>query len=276
MWIDLEAGRKALEEGDGAGVKVAILDSGVETSHPALQGLELDDDLAVEAQGPAVSVHEANGVDLYGHGTAIASIIRRLAPAARLGSFRVLNANLASRSHIIREGVRLAMENGYHVLNCSFGCLGTREFIMNYKAWVDQAYLGNIHIIAACNNNDVLQQEWPSWFPTVISVNMARDADPNRIYRVAGQMVEFAALGMELELPWIHGSTRSGMSGSSYAAPLASGLVARLLSKHPGLSPLAVKGLLQQIALPWDTRLAGSNVRTGPAPGVHSESGGFS
>ena len=70
--------------------------------------------------------------DLFGHGTAIAAIIRRIAPEAEIGSFRVLGESLDSRTVIIREGVRQAIERGYHVLNCSFGC-GVLEHIFQYK-----------------------------------------------------------------------------------------------------------------------------------------------
>src|SRR6476660_6491156 len=152
--------RAAIKSGTGKGIKIAIIDSGVETSHPDLAGIELADDLVVLNDGMNLKVVPGEGRDVYGHGTAIASVIRRVAPECTLGSFRVLNENLGGRHLQIREGVRLAMDAGYHVLNCSFGCRGEVHTIMQYKEWIDEAYLKGIHVVAACNNFDFTVPEW--------------------------------------------------------------------------------------------------------------------
>ena len=73
------------------------------------------------------------------------------------------------RTIVIREGVRQAIDAGYDILNCSFGC-GVKEHILQYKDWIDEAYLKGIHIVAACNNIDFRRPEWPGFFPSVITV----------------------------------------------------------------------------------------------------------
>src|SRR5205085_7861869 len=156
--------------GTGKGIKVAILDSGIEASHPLLKQTALADDLAVIDDGLQLKTIPGSGRDLFGHGTAIAAIIRQVAPEAQLGSFRVLGEQLRSRTAIICEGVRQALERGYQVLNCSFGC-GREDQVLQYKDWIDEAYLRGRHIVAACNNVQFMKREWPGHFPTVITVN---------------------------------------------------------------------------------------------------------
>ena len=248
-WPTLDEARSCLRQGRGRGVKIAVLDSGIEASHPLLRGWSLADDLAVVESGFQLAAVPGQGCDVFGHGTAIASILRQVAPEAEVGSFRVLGAQLRSRSLIIREGVRLALERGYHILNCSFGC-SHEEHVLLYKNWIDEAYLQGRHIVAACNNQDFTKREWPGSFPSVITVNFARCEQPDALFRQPGQMVEFAARGQDVEVAWSGGS-RKRVTGSSFAAPHVAGLLARLLSACPTLSPLHAKALLQHLAEPW-------------------------
>lgn len=247
-WPTLDEARASLEQGRGRGVKIAVLDSGIETSHPELPGLELADDIAIVEEGLDLVCAPGDGRDVYGHGTAIAGIIRQIAPEATLGSFRVLGEQLRSRSLIIREGARAAIERGYHVLNCSFGC-GRDDHVMLYKEWIDRAYIRGCHVVAAANNQDLMKREWPGYFPTVITTSFAENAVADSLFWRPGRLVEFAACGRDVEVPWL-GSGRKKVTGSSFAAAHLSGLLARLLSAYPDLSPLLAKALLQRLAKP--------------------------
>lgn len=242
----MEQARRSLNHGRGRGIRVAVLDSGVESNHPALGGATFADDLAVVEQGAQLRVIPGEGVDAYGHGTAVAGIIHQLAPEATIGSFRVLGAHLRSRTMIIREAARLALERDYHILNCSFGC-GREDHVLFYKDWIDEAYVCGRHIVAACNNQDFTKREWPGHFPTVITVNFARSETPELLRRRHGHLVEFEASGQDVAVAWL-GGTRKQVTGSSFAAPHVTGLLARLLSGLPALSPLAAKAMLQTIA----------------------------
>jgi subtilisin len=256
--IGPDEARDALDRGTGAGVRLAIIDSGVEVRHPNLAGLALADDIAIANDGVRLTPVAGEGIDVYGHGTAIASIVRRIAPDITLGSFRVLDAALGSRTAIIREGVRQAIDRGYQILNCSFGCRGEAKYVMHYKEWVDESYLKGIHVVAACNNFDFSIPEWPGHFPTVVTVNMARSDGLAFFYR-SGNLVEFAAAGDRVNVSWKGGEEKT-VTGSSYAAPLVAGLLARLISVYPQLSPLEAKALLHRIAAPLTTEVIASNV----------------
>lgn len=211
----------------------------------------LSDDVGVVEDGLRLATVEGACKDVFGHGTAIAGIIRRVAPEAEIGSFRVLGEQLRSRTLIIREGVRLALERGYHILNCSFGC-GREDHVLHYKDWIDEAYLRGRHIVAACNNQDFMKREWPGHFPTVITVNFGEarsSSNHQELFYRPGNLVEFIAPGQDVVVAWLAGAIKK-VTGSSFAAPYVAGLLARLISGCPSLSPLHTKTLLQKLASP--------------------------
>jgi len=219
-------------------------------AHPQLAGLTLEDDWAVVEQNASLQLAPGAGRDVYGHGTAIAGIIRGLAPEAQIGSFRVLGEQLRSRTLIICEGARQALERGYHILNCSFGS-SREDHVLFYKDWIDEAYLRGAHVVAACNNQDQSKREWPGHFPTVITATFANCENAETFRCRRGQMVEFAARGEDIEVLWAGGG-RKKVTGSSFATPHMAGILARLISGCPDLSPLQAKALLQALAQPWD------------------------
>jgi subtilisin family serine protease len=245
----IEQARSFLRSGRGANIKIAVLDSGVECSHPLLRSLTLADDLAIIEEGHQIVAIPGEGRDVYGHGTAIAGVLRELAPQAQIGSFRVLGENLRARTLIIREGARQAFERGYHILNCSFGC-GRDDQVLLYKDWIDEAYNLGRHIVASCNNENFLKREWPGHFPSVTTVSFTNCLETEAFFCRLGQLVEFAARGQDIEVAWTGGG-RKKVTGSSFAAPHITALLARLLSGWPTLTPLQAKSLLHTLAAPW-------------------------
>jgi subtilisin family serine protease len=240
-WISPDEARLAMARGQGAGVRVAILDSGIEIGHPAFAGKRLRDDVAVSLDG----FTEGGGVDIYGHGTALASIIWRLAPEAEIGSFRVLGANLAARSALVVRAAEKATALGYHILNCSFAC-GISGQLALYKNWTDRAALEGIHVVAASGSRVV--PEWPAHLGTVLGVDCAMNSHELLGHRQGG-LVEFVAPGEEIDVAWKDGGRRL-MTGSSFAAAHVTGLMARLLSEHPIRDPLLLKAVLRRLAKP--------------------------
>lgn len=265
-WVSPDEARKAIESGRGSGIKIAVIDSGIELPHPALSGLQLVDDLAFDLTPEGVVKRSPGwGLDLFGHGTAVAYAIRRIAPEAQIGSFRVLDQRLGSKFQIIREAALLAVDLGYHILNCSFGSRADLSKIEHFKPWVDTAYRRGVHVVSACDNDNFRNAEWPGHFSSVVTVNMAKTLSDELYFRwdepdgeFSKHLVEFAARGVDLEIPWKNGRW-STKSGSSFAAPHVSGLLSRLLSVHPALKPPVAKALLQEIAEPWEPSMRGPN-----------------
>ncbi|MBV8375452.1 MAG: S8 family serine peptidase [Verrucomicrobia bacterium] len=263
-WISLQQAREAIISGTGKGVRIAILDSGIEISHPGLNGLTLSDDLAFLSEGNTVQVHPGAGTDVNGHGTGIAGIIHTLAPKAEIGSFRVLRMglfDLTSKRDIIQRAAFEAIDRQYQILNCSFGCRGEKDFIMEFKDWVDESYVKGVHVISACSNRDFTEREWPAYFPTVVTVDKMDIDQMDRFFYRPGNLVEFVAKGQYSELLCLDGKKKNGF-GTSFAAPVATALLARLISVYPGLSPLAAKELLRLVAEPWSKTPKGRSERS--------------
>src|SRR5580692_5788485 len=123
----------------GKGVKVAIVDSGVDDTHPAVDGSVrgwIEPNVADD--GTTTYKTDRHG-DAFGHGTACAGIIHRLAPDAEIYSVRVLGPRLSGKGPVFAAGVRWAAENGMHVVNLSLGTT-KREFFAMFHDIVDTAY----------------------------------------------------------------------------------------------------------------------------------------
>jgi subtilisin family serine protease len=234
-----------LSTATGAGVRVAVIDSGVECSHEALR-LHPPRCWTLETTGPKqYRLVEDDGVDVFGHGTAVASIIGEFAPGAAIESVRVLGGDLRSSSDRAIAALQWAIDQRFDVINCSFGTPHMRYLEM-YKRIVDQAFCDNVLVVSACNNVDARTIALPGWFPTVIAADHGALA-PLTLQRRAGEMVEFVARGRQVRVPWNRGGWRE-VTGSSFAAPHVSAIVARLREIRPSWNACEVKTALYSLA----------------------------
>lgn len=227
----------------GAGVKVAIIDSGVEGSHPRVGG-RLVESVAVEIRDEEAHVVPDDPVDLFGHGTACAGIIRSLAPECELYSVKVLGPLLQGRGPVFVAGVRWAIEQGMHVCNLSLGTT-KRDYYAILHELTDLAYFRNIVLVSAANNLPV--PSFPSVYSSVISVASHDIKDDDLFYYNPSPPVEFGALGIDVRVPWRRGGWIT-VTGNSFAAPRITGIVAAILGSHPGLTCFQVKGILRALA----------------------------
>lgn len=243
MTSSIDAG--VLESATGRGVRVAVLDSGVDTAHPELGGASIScwTLAAVPGRGWRVVVDSAG--DSFGHGTAVASIVRAFAPEAAIHSVRVLGIDLRTSSERILAALDWAIDQKFDVINCSFGSSDVR-FLEGYKRVVDRAFCANAILVSACDNFDARRIELPGWFPTVVSADHGA-LEALQFERRAGEMVEFVARGRSLRLPSRQGSYKV-VTGSSFAAPHLSALVARIREHRPTWNAVQVKAALYHLA----------------------------
>jgi subtilisin family serine protease len=239
----------------GAGMRVAVVDSGIEAAHPALEGC-VDESSSVafhlDADGEVVEERGPHD-DLYGHGTACAGIIHSFAPAARITSVRVLGVGLTGKVAAFIAGLNWAVEQEFDVINLSLGTR-KRDWALAFYELCDRAYFGNSFLTTAANN--VERDSFPSLFASVASVACNVSNDPWRFHHNPDPPTEFLARGIDVEVPWL-GGTHQTITGNSFAAPHIAGLATAIRSKHPELRPYQLKTVL------WATS---ANVREAGMP----------
>jgi len=226
----------------GKGVKVAILDSGVDASHPAVGPISGYVTVSQGLDGFDYGSEPHN--DDYGHGTACAGIIRRVAPECDIYSVKVLGPNLLGQGMVFAAGLRWAIDNQMNVVNLSLGTT-KKDFYALLHELADMAYFHNTALVTAANNMTL--PSFPSTYAAVISVASHEVDDPYLFYYNPSPPVEFGAPGIGVRVPWVKGQWIRG-TGNSYAAPHITGLVAKILGKHPGLTPFQVKTILRATA----------------------------
>ncbi len=227
----------------GEGVSVCVVDSGIERGH-ALVGKVEQSVAVVAGDDGGLGVVEDAGGDVSGHGTACAGIIRSLAPAVAITSVRVLGSEIRGSGRVLLAGLRWALDQGFDVINLS---LSTRK---PETAWAlvelaDRAYFTRAVVIASAHNSAV--ESYPWRFASVLSVGSHEEADSEIFFVNPRPPVEFFARGVDVEVAWLGGATLRA-TGNSFATPHMAGFCARVLGKHPGLTPFQVKTILAATA----------------------------
>jgi subtilisin len=227
----------------GKGMRVAVVDSGVEYDHPALDDC-VHGGVVVEydPQGEnSVRIEiEANPSDLSGHGTACAGIIHMIAPQAEIFSVRVLGSDMHGRAIQFAAGLDWAIEHDIQVVNLSLST-SNEEYFGLFHDLADQAYFKNMNVVTAVNNYP--EASYPSLYASVISVAAHDGQDPYTYYYNPSPPVEFGARGIDVEVAW-NNKQYVISTGNSFAAPHITGLIALMRAKHPHLTPFQVKTIL--------------------------------
>jgi serine protease len=223
---------------NGAGVTVAVIDSGVDATHPDLRGQVLPGLDLVDPKG--------NGdTDLVGHGTTVAAIIAGrgddnagvigIAPKAKILPVRVLNEeNRYNDAIIVAKGVRWAVDHGARVINLSLGGNGSSPAL---AAALDYAFAKDV-VVVACTGNVSASSTDDVWYPArepgVIAVaGMERDGDVLWSGSITGKETVVTAPATDLV-----GARPGGywkVQGTSFAAPMVAGTAALIRSRWPNM-----------------------------------------
>jgi subtilisin family serine protease len=226
----------------GDQVLVAVIDSGIDPTHPELQGVVADQfDALQSSEGPHV------------HGTGIAGIIAahgRLvgaAPAVHIlavRAFGLASSGAEGTTFNIIKGLDWATSKGARIVNMSFA--GPSDPLMA-RTMASARQKGAILIAAAGNAGPKSPPLFPAADPNVIAVT-ATDAD-DRLFPMAnrGAYVAVAAPGVDILVP-VPGGSYQVSSGTSFAAAYVSGVVALILERRPRLLPDAAKRILLSTA----------------------------
>jgi subtilisin family serine protease len=228
----------------GTGITVAVVDSGIDSAHPDAGPVERAVALRRDRETQEVVSAEGPHDDLFGHGTACAGIIRRAAPDATMWSVRVLGSRLTGKGAVFAAGIRWAIAQGARVVNLSLST-GRQDYFGLFHEIADEAAFAGVILVCATNN--VPAPTYPAQFSSVISVAAHDGHDPFALDVNPAPPADFGAPGIDVRVPWLSGSTIVS-TGNSFAAPHVTGLVARILSKHPYLTPYEVKTVLRAVA----------------------------
>jgi subtilisin family serine protease len=227
----------------GHGVKVAVIDSGIEAAHPAVGGRVMGY-MRIEMVEGKLTFDPEPHTDVFGHGTACAGIILGLAPDCEMYSVRVLGPLLTGRGAVFAAGLKWAIDEGMDVCNLSL-TTEKKEFFAVLHELSDSAYFQNTMLVTSANNLPV--KSFPAMYSSVFSVASHEVADPDLFYYNPDPPVEFGAHGIDVRVAWKDGTWITS-TGNSFATPHIAGLIALILSKHPGLTPFQVKSVLYALA----------------------------
>jgi len=227
----------------GSGVRVCIVDSGIEADHPRVGVVHGSHVAVVDGDGQA-SVRADEAVDVSGHGTACAGVVRGLAPDCELHSVRVLGPEATGSGKALLAGLEWAVDQGFDVINMS---LSTRrhQFVDMLHALADRAYFRGSLLV--CSAHNLAVESFPWRFASVVSVGSHDRDDPLAFDYNAAPPVEFFGRGIDVEVAWTGGGT-TVVSGNSFATPQLAGIAALILAKHPGMTPFEVKTVLYMTA----------------------------
>jgi subtilisin len=230
----------------GAGVRVAVIDSGIDATHPAVGAVAQS--ISIERVGDAFEVNEAAVPgDFVGHGTACAGIIRTFAPKAELISVRVLGPNNRASGKAFIKALEWITEQRIDVVNLSLSSRSDELFPFFHDI-VDEAYFNGCLLVSAASNTPG-EASYPSLFSSVVSVASHDIPDPWTYFYNPRPPVEFGAWGVDVPVAWIGGGSIVA-SGNSFAAPHIAGLAALIRSKHPHLTTFELKSVLSAVATP--------------------------
>ena len=232
----------AWDESTGKGVRVAVIDSGINANHRSLGG-RIAGYVSISRGADGLLYDERPHGDPVGHGTACAGIIRRIAPDCELYSVRVVGPDRLGYCDVLAAGLAWAIEHGMQVCNLSLGTTRA-ETAWRLRDLTDEAYFRNMMLVAAADNHG--NHGFPWTYPSVISVAAHPTQDPYVFYTNPEPPVEFGAPGIDVPIPLLAG-WGSG-TGNSYAAPHLAGLVTRILAKHPRLTVPEMKVVLRALS----------------------------
>lgn len=275
----------------GAGVRVAVLDTGVDAQHPALAGRLLpgrdfvDGDLDASEAGSRADLG-------FGHGTHVAGLVALAAPEARIMPLRVLDASGAGNAWVVGEALLHAVDpdgnpataDGAQVINLSLGAASRTRILENVAAlaacalpaptdpdalaFADPGFNadrercaagGGAAIVAAAGNGGSDdEREYPAAESVYGKLAVTASASDRRLARFAnrGSWVDVAAPGEGITSA-VPGGGYGTWSGTSMAAPLAAGVAALVVAVQPGIAAREVVRRLSRSA----SALCGTDIR---------------
>ncbi len=252
----------------GTGVAVAVLDTGIDYTHP-----DLADNYV---SGYDFVNNDWDPLDDNGHGTHVAGTIAALddgpnsgggntsdisvvgvGPEISLYVGKILDREGAGYMSDVVAGLDVAASYGMQVVNMSFGSLfGSRTL----KSACARAYQAGIVLVAAAGNEGMPWLDVPARYPTVISVGAVNAFDQHAAFSNRSKNLELCAPGVAVlstmptysvrlnQSPYWYAMYYDYLDGTSMASPHVAGVAALVIAGHPGWSNSQVRAQLVSTA----------------------------
>ncbi|MCC6791236.1 MAG: S8 family serine peptidase [Thermomicrobiales bacterium] len=241
----------------GAGVTIAVLDTGIDATHPALAGRIADGGWnALNDSGETGDLgndrdDDADGLvdEMVGHGTHVAGIIAQVAPNASILPVKVLGSDGVGDAFYVAAGIYYAVDQDADVINLSLSSTYDARVVAEAVAVANER---GVMIVAAAGNagtNRVL--EVPAADTGVIAVASTDATNLKRTFSNFGDQIDISAPG-EAIVSALPGGVYAAWSGTSMAAPFVSATSALLLDVNPDWHAADIADHLAATALPLD------------------------
>ncbi|MFH8760289.1 type VII secretion-associated serine protease mycosin [Streptomyces atroolivaceus] len=257
------------EQSTGKGVRVAVIDTGVDVKNPQLtkavdtgSGRNYLDKNLKDENGNKVERGNENGTtDLVGHGTKVAGIIAAreakgtgftgLAPDATIIPIQQNDAEGHGTAETLAEAIRYAAgEGGADVINISQDTANAVEPAPALKEAVDAALAQDIVIVASAGNDGLggnVKETYPASFAGVLAVAASDRNNERAAFSQSGDFVGVAAPGVDM-VSTVPGGGHCSDNGTSFSAPYVAGVAALIKAKHKDWTQEQIVAQIQQTA----------------------------
>jgi subtilisin family serine protease len=226
----------------GAGVVVAVLDTGATYTHPALIRNYMKGYNVLDPTQPPLDIADGVTNEGVGHGTMVAGIIVHIAPKVKILPVRVLNGDGIGTIFDVAKGIDYAVKHGAKVINMSFGGRQTSQAL---NMAIDEANNAGVILIAAGGNDGVNAPYYPAACDNVIGVASVEADNTRSPWSNWGLPISIAAPGDGIRSTYYTGGY-ADWAGTSFAAPFISATAALMLSYNHTVTANQVINALEQ------------------------------
>jgi membrane-anchored mycosin MYCP len=245
------------QEATGARVKVAVIDTGVDTGNPQLAG-------AVSGGVDLEKGTEAGGytTDPNGHGTLVAGIIaarphagtgfQGIAPGAQILAIRAVPGDGTSNAGVLAQAIDDAVSEGADVINISQdvqanGVPTPMSADSALGQAVRKAVAAQVVVVVSAGNEGLGTPTYPGAFDGVLAVGASDFNDERASFSEYGSFVGVSAPGVQMLSTWPAGG-QCAEDGTSFSAPYVAGVAALLKERHPGWTAAQIIARIEQTA----------------------------